>query len=82
VVLLQYNKLKNKRVINIYNGKFIGYVTDINIELPGGEISSISVQYPFFKRIVYPLSITKVLVLWSNIVSIGKDVILVNIIDK
>lgn len=78
---LQY--LKKKSVINIYNGNFIGYITDIIISLPEGNIDCIIVKHSLLKRIIYTLSRnSKTVVNWNNIVSIGKDVILVNIIDN
>lgn len=73
--------LKKRQVINVYNGQFIGYIKDIIISFPGGNIETLIVQQNFFKRITSFFSINnKIYVEWSEIISIGKDVILVNII--
>ena len=51
--------------------------------LSEGNIETLIVKTKLIKRIIYFLSIKgKVTIYWNNIVSIGKDVILVNIIDN
>ena len=73
--------LKKRQVINVYNGQFIGYIKDIIISFPSGNIETLIVQQNFLKRITSFFSINnKIYVEWSEIISIGKDVILVNII--
>ena len=73
--------LKKRQVINVYNGQFIGYIKDIVISFPNGNIETIIVQPNIFKRIAAFFSINnKIYVEWPQIISIGKDVILVNII--
>ena len=80
---MRLQSLKKKSVINIYNGNFIGYITDVVITLPEGNIESIIVKPSIIKRVgKWLFSSTKTIVRWNEIVSIGKDVILVNIIDK
>ena len=75
--------LKKKSVINIYNGNFIGYIKDIIIAFPDGNIQTLIVKPSLTKKIMSIFSISsKVYVSWDNIISIGKDVILVNIIDN
>ena len=75
--------LKKKSVVNIYNGNYIGYIVDIIISLPSGNIDSLVIMLPLYKRFMHFLSRSgKTIVNWNNIVSIGKDVILVNIIDN
>lgn len=80
---MKLKHLKNKSVINVYDGNFLGYITDIIVSLPEGNIESLIVRPSFIKRIVYSLlSNNKYIINWQNIVSIGKDVILVNIIEN
>jgi YlmC/YmxH family sporulation protein len=75
--------LKKRRVINVYNGNFMGYISDIIIAFPNGNIETLIVKPNFIKRITGFFSInSKIYISWSNIISIGKDVILVNIIDN
>lgn len=80
---MKLNHLKRKGVINAYNGNFIGYITDVIISLPEGNIESLVVKHSLLKRILNFMTInSKTIVNWQNIISIGKDVILVNIIDN
>lgn len=73
--------LKKRQVINVYNGQFIGYIKDVIISFPCGNIETLIVQPNTFKRIILFFSTNnKIYVEWSDIISIGKDVILVNII--
>lgn len=75
--------LKKKSVVNIYNGNFLGYISDIILEFPNGNVETLIVKVNFIKRIKnFFLSNNKIYIQWDNIISIGKDVILVNIIDN
>lgn len=75
--------LKKKSVINMYNGNFIGYIKDIIIAFPNGNIETLIVKQHFITGIMsFFTSSNKVYISWDNIISIGKDVILVNIIDN
>ena len=80
---MKLKHLKSKSVINVYNGKFLGYITDVFISLPKGNIESLIIKQPFLKRIFgLVASYSKYIINWENIISIGKDVILVNIIEN
>ena len=80
---MKLTHLKKKSVINVYNGNFLGYISDIIIGFPSGNIETLIVKPNFTKRISGFFSISnKIYVPWDNIISIGKDVILVNIIDN
>lgn len=79
---MKLKHLKSKSVINVYNGNFLGYISDVIISLPSGNIESLIVKQSFFKRIINFMNSNKYIISWNNIVSIGKDVILVNIIEN
>lgn len=80
---MKLKHLKKRSVINVYNGNYLGHVSDVVLTLPEGNIESLIIKQSFLKRIVYSLSYkNKTIIYWNNIVSIGKDVILVNIIDN
>ena len=67
----------------MYNGNFIGYIKDVVIAFPNGNIVTLIIKPCFIKRIMSLFTAYgKVCVSWDNIISIGKDVILVNIIDN
>ncbi len=79
---MKLKHLKKRSIINVYNGNFMGYIIDVNIKLPEGNLESLIIKLPFFKRITKTFSKNTFTIPWNNIVSIGKDVILVNIIDN
>ena len=80
---MKLDHLKRRSVINIYNGNLLGYIKDVVVALPDGHIETLIIKPNFFKRISGFFSFnSKIYVSWINIVSIGKDVILVNIIDN
>ena len=80
---MKLSLLKRKSVVNVHNGNFIGYVTDVVISFPSGNITTLIVKPSVLKRIYKFFSInSKFHIDWENIVTIGKDVILVNIIDN
>lgn len=67
---------KHKEVINIKNGKRLGYVQDVCADLETGTITSIIV--PGSNKILNIFSSNNDIVIqWQNIKCIGEDVILV-----
>lgn len=68
---------KQKEVVNINDGKILGFITDVDAELDKGEIKNIVVAGTggFFKSLSGKNNIT---IPWRDIVLIGEDVILVN----
>lgn len=79
---MKLKHLKKKSIINVYNGNFLGYISDIVISLPSGNVETLVVKQLLFKRIINFMNNNKYIISWNNIVSIGKDVILVNIIEN
>ena len=69
---------KHKEVINIKDGKRLGFVQDVCADLESGMITSIIV--PGINKILNMFSGSNEIVIeWSNIKCIGDDVILVEI---
>ena len=66
--------LQDKDVINLIDGKKLGSIIDVSID-KSGKIIEISIQR---KRFFF-FSSSTVLIRWSQIDKIGKDVILVNV---
>jgi len=68
-------ELKDKEVINLCDGRRLGYISDFEIELCTGRITAIYVPedggYFGFKRG------EKIVIPWENIQTIGEDAILV-----
>lgn len=69
---------KQKEVINIKDGKILGFVVDVQANFESGEINSIIVAKTgkFINNIRSRNNIT---IPWENIQKIGEDVILVEI---
>ena len=69
--------LTNKQVINVCNGKIIGYVTDFIVDSCSGRLKAIILPgdsgFFGFKKC------NDIIIPWENICKIGEDVILVEI---
>ena len=73
--ICSFCELKNKEVISVCDGRRLGYVTDIEIDLDCGRVVAITVAMA-----CKVLSLSKcdhIRVLWCDIDKIGDDVILV-----
>jgi len=69
---------KQKEVININDGKIVGFVVDVNADFQNGEINSIIVAQTG-KLLGNFLGKNNVTIPWDKIKKIGEDVILVEI---
>jgi YlmC/YmxH family sporulation protein len=75
--------LKNKEVVNVIDGKFLGYVCDMELDLINGKLCSIIV--PDDKKGGGALGLCffkgggEIIIPWDRIEKIGEDIILVNI---
>lgn len=69
---------KQKEVINVLDGKILGFVVDVNADFGSGEINSIIVAQTgkLFGNILGKNNVT---IPWDKIKKIGEDVILVEI---
>lgn len=68
---------KQKEVININDGKILGYVFDVNANFNTGEINSIIIA-PIGKFLNFNNSKRNIVINWDKIRKIGEDVILVD----
>lgn len=69
---------RQKEVININNGKILGFVVDVDAELNEGSIKSIVVAQ--LGKVLKSLSgKNNITIPWNNVKLIGEDVILVEI---
>ncbi len=69
---------KQKEVVNINDGKILGFVIDVQANFENGEINSIIVAKTgnIFNSIIAKNNVT---IPWNKISKIGEDVILVDI---
>lgn len=77
--MISTQDLRNKEVINIYDGKSLGYVYDIEVNLEKGLIEGIvvPVQRSFFN--FFGRGDNDYVIKWKDIKRIGDDVILVDV---
>ncbi len=68
---------KQKEVININDGKILGFVVDVQADFENGEIHSIIVAKSgkIFTNVMGKTNLT---IPWNKITKIGEDVILVD----
>ncbi|WP_337098633.1 YlmC/YmxH family sporulation protein [Paenibacillus sp. YIM B09110] len=74
---MKISDFQTKDVINIVDGKKLGHISDLELDLRQGRIDSIVV--PQFTKFfgVFGGGGTEVVIPWRNIVKIGADVVLV-----
>lgn len=77
--MISTQDLRNKEVINIYDGRSLGYVYDIEVNLEKGIIEGIIVpaQRSFFS--FFGRGNDDYVIKWCDIKRIGDDVILVDV---
>ena len=77
--MLNTENIKNKEVINIYDGKSLGFVYDIEIILKEGIIEGIVLpgQRGFFN--LFGRDTEDFVIKWKNVKTVGEDVILVDV---
>ncbi|MFC5987991.1 YlmC/YmxH family sporulation protein [Marinicrinis lubricantis] len=78
---MKISDFQTKDVINIVDGKKLGQISDLDLDLRQGRIESIVVpsQGKFFGMFG---SSSEVIIPWKNIVKIGMDVVLVKLEDS
>ena len=72
----RFIKLRNKEVINIYDGVRMGFVYDVELDLESGKICSIIIprKTGFFGLFCHN---DEYVIPWSKITKIGDDIIFV-----
>lgn len=77
--MLSTDKLKDKEVINIHDGRSLGYVFDIEVDLQEGKIKGIVVPITKGFRSVFSKNDHDYVIPWENVKTVGDDVILVDV---
>ncbi|MBR5517145.1 MAG: YlmC/YmxH family sporulation protein [Firmicutes bacterium] len=77
--MISTDKLKNKEVINIGDGRSIGFVYDIEVDLERGVIDGIVIPatksfFGFFAK-----NEVDTVIKWDRVKTVGDDVILVEL---
>lgn len=76
--MFKTSDLREKDVINILDGKKLGRVCDLEVDLQNGKVDAIIVPAPFSVGNIFSKDRDYVIP-WSKIKKIGEDVILVEI---
>jgi YlmC/YmxH family sporulation protein len=76
--MISTQDIRDKELINIYDGKSLGYVSDVEINLEKGRIEALIVpaQSGFFSLFSRE---NEYIIKWKDIKKIGEDVILVEV---
>jgi YlmC/YmxH family sporulation protein len=77
--LVKISELRLRDVINTYDGKRLGTIKDIDLDLEQGKIRSLILPGNSGRLFSLFTRSDEVVVPWENIVKIGVDVILVNV---
>lgn len=78
-MMLSTDKLKNREVINIRDGRSLGYIYDIEVNLESGTIEGIVIpsERGIFK--FWGSKTEDLMIKWDRIRTIGDDVVLVDV---
>lgn len=76
---MKISDFQSKDVINIVDGKKLGHVSDLELDLRQGRIDSIVVPQMTKVFGLFGSAGTEVVIPWRNIVKIGADVVLVRL---
>ncbi|WP_102347016.1 YlmC/YmxH family sporulation protein [Bacillus sp. Marseille-P3661] len=79
--MLTISEFQTKDVVNVADGKRLGTITDLDINLTTGKIDAIIIQTGA-KVLGLFGNDSEVTIAWSNIVKIGTDVILVRYVAR
>ena len=75
--MMRISDIMEKEIINVKNGKKLGFITDIDLDVENGKVSSFSItgsSVNFFSR-----GAEIDTVFWRDILRIGCDTIIVSI---
>jgi YlmC/YmxH family sporulation protein len=78
-MMISTDKLKNKEVINIADGRSLGFVYDIEVDLERGAIDGILIPAQKGFMGFFSKGEDDVIIKWSKVKTVGDDVILVDL---
>ena len=77
--MLNTDEIRNKEVINIFDGKSLGYVCDREINLQAGTIDGIVLPGSRGIFNLFGKGEEDIVIKWSDVKTVGEDVILVDV---
>ena len=77
--MISTDKLKNKEVINISDGRSLGFVYDIEVDLDNGVIDGIVIPGARGFMGLFSKKEGDMVIKWDKVKTVGDDVILVDL---
>lgn len=75
--MIKISELQAKDIVNMANGKRLGHLTDLEINLETGQIEALIIDGSGKMMGLFGRESQEVFIPWKNIIRIGSDVILV-----
>lgn len=76
--MLKISDLREKEVINVYNGEKLGYIYDFEVDIEKGMFTAIILASQS-KGFALFTKASDIIIEWRKIIKIGEDTILVNL---
>jgi len=77
--MVKISELRLREVVNITDGRRLGPIKDIDIDLDEGRINAIVLPFPGARFIGFFSRENEIVIPWDKIIRIGVDVILVDL---
>ncbi|GAE24164.1 hypothetical protein JCM9140_74 [Halalkalibacter wakoensis JCM 9140] len=77
--MMKISELQVKDIVNMDNGKRLGHLTDLEINLSTGAIEALIINSSGKMMGLFGKESEEVVIPWKNIIRIGSDVILVEV---
>ncbi|MCM3713115.1 YlmC/YmxH family sporulation protein [Halalkalibacter oceani] len=77
--MMKISELQVKDIVNMENGKRLGQLTDLEINLHSGQIEALIINGTGKMMGLFGKESAEVTIPWKNIIRIGSDVILVEV---
>ncbi len=77
--MIRVSDIMEKEVINVKNGKRMGYITDIDMDVNEGKVISFTITGSSDGRGFFSRGYEDHVIFWNDILKIGCDTIIVNI---
>ncbi|MDT8859109.1 YlmC/YmxH family sporulation protein [Alkalihalobacillus sp. MEB130] len=77
--MMKISELQVKDIVNMDNGKRLGHLTDLEINLKTGAIDALVINSSGKMMGLFGKESEEVVIPWKNIIRIGSDVILVEV---
>ncbi|OIJ17754.1 hypothetical protein BKP45_19515 [Anaerobacillus alkalidiazotrophicus] len=80
--MIKISEIQAKEIVNVSNGKVLGHIGDLDINLEEGTVNSLIIGGTGRMLTFLGGKESEIVIPWENIVKIGSDVILVRLEDK